>query len=240
MIDKKLIFADVDGCLCESRQRISLEMKKEVERITEKYTFACIGGNEPKQLYTQICKYLNVPIYVLGNSGTKISKWDGKNLEQIFSDDFSQEDKAKIKLEVEALCSEFNLIPFIPKDDQILDRDTQITLAILGSHAPLNIRRIYDSDKIKRKKFINWLRKKLPEFELVIGGTTSIDITKKERNKGWGIVNFCKTFNYNLKECLFFGDAIFPEENDYSVVGLIDYIKIQNPKDTLEKFRELL
>ena len=239
MISKKLIISDVDDCLCESHQKISSEMKKEVERITEKYAFACIGGSEPKELYTQLCEFLSVPIYILGNSGTKISKWDGKNLEQIFSDDFLQEDKEKIKLEVESLCSEFSLIPFIPKDNQILDRGTQITLSILGNHAPLNVRRLYDPYKIKRKKFISWLREKLPEFELVIGGTNSIDITRKERNKGWGIVNFCKIFNYDLRECLFFGDGIFPEGNDYSVVGLISYIKVKNPKDTLKKFKKL-
>lgn len=237
---KKIIFCDMDNTLCESCRDISEEMKREIERVVAKgYVFVVIGGSKIEHICSQVCRHLNVLVYVLGNSGTKVAEWDGGKLKEIFSDDFDEQDKRRVIKELEVLSSEFNLNPMTSKEDQIQDRGTQITFSVLGRHAPQDRKKFYDVDKSKRKKFVEFLKDKLKDFELTIGGTTSIDITKKGRNKGWGIKNFCEFFDYSFEDCLFIGDGLFPGGNDYSVIGVIDCIKVNNLDETLYELRKL-
>lgn len=237
---KNIIICDMDNTLCDSCQDISQTMKKEIERLVNRgHIFVILGGSKPEHLYQQVCRHINVPVYVLGNSGTIICEWDGKDMKEVFTDSFSEDNRKKIIKKLENLTEKFNLIPLTSKEDQIQDRITQITLSILGRNAPSAEKEYYDPDKSKRKIFVNNLKTSLPEFEINIGGNTSIDITKKGRNKGGGILNFCKLFDYNTDNCIFLGDGIFPGGNDYSVIGVVDYIKVNNPDDTLREFRRL-
>ncbi len=41
--------------------------------------------------------------------------------------------------------------------------------------------------------------------------------------------------NWEKSECLFFGDALFPEGNDETVIGVIETIQVENPDDCYQK-----
>lgn len=237
---KRVIISDMDNTLCDSCREIDIGMAKEIERIVRKgYTFAVIAGSSPFHIYNQVCKHLNARMYALGNSGTSAYFWSTKKFKKLFSDDLPIESRQKIKNALEQLCREFALIPLASKEDQIQDRGTQITFSVLGRNAPSKLKEEYDPDKEKRKSFIEYLKPKISEFEIRIGGTSSLDITKKGRDKGWAVKEFCSRYGFRTEECLFFGDSLFPGGNDYSIIGIIDYVHTKNPQETLNEFKKL-
>ncbi|MCH8889020.1 HAD hydrolase family protein, partial [Patescibacteria group bacterium] len=74
-----------------------------------------------------------------------------------------------------------------------------------------------------------------------IGGTTSIDVTKKGIDKAYGIQKIEKSLNIRRDNMLFIGDAVFPGGNDYSVKEAgVKTIQVSGPEETKEIIRELL
>jgi phosphomannomutase len=71
--------------------------------------------------------------------------------------------------------------------DVIEDRGSQITFSGLGQQAPLEEKKKWDPDFIKRKKIKALLDKLIPEFSVRLGGATSIDVTKHGIDKAYGI-----------------------------------------------------
>lgn len=53
-----------------------------------------------------------------------------------------------------------------------------------------------------------------------MSGTTSIDITRKSINKGYGIKRLSAASGIPLEQRMFIGDAIFPGGTDYSAKEL--------------------
>ena len=62
------------------------------------------------------------------------------------------------------------------------------------------------------------MKKHLPDFEITIGGTTSIDITKRGLNKRYGIYKISEYLKTDLKDILYFG-------NDFDKNGMIILLK---------------
>ena len=123
----------------------------------------------------------------------------------------------------------------------INDRGTQITYSGLGQNAPLELKNIWDNNLEKRKMIKKILESLIPEFEITIGGATSIDITRKGIDKAYGIKKICEYFKYKIEDLIFFGDAIFEGGNDYPVKMLgVDSIKIENYKETMAYFSKII
>lgn len=115
------------------------------------------------------------------------------------------------------------------------DRNSQITFSALGQKAPYEVKKNWDSTGSIRIKLMDFLQKRIPQFEVRMGGSTSIDILKKGMNKAYGVHQLLKYTKINKKQAVFFGDALFEGGNDYSVISTgILCIKVSNPVDTLK------
>lgn len=66
-----------------------------------------------------------------------------------------------------------------------------------------------------------------------LGGTTSIDVTKPDIDKAYGIRKFRDTPGITLDEMIFIGHAVFQGGNDYPAkeAGVVT-IQIKNPEET--------
>ena len=85
----------------------------------------------------------------------------------------------------------------------------------LGQQAPLEAKDTWDPNHEKRKKLQAILQDMLPDLSINIGGSTSIDITRKGVDKAYGLKKLSETVGVELDAILFLGDAIFPGGNDY-------------------------
>jgi phosphomannomutase len=239
---KKVIIADVDDTICESCQLVSDEMALEISRLIDNgFSFAFISGTKSESLQRMISSKLRKEHHILGTTGTNYTLVKGdSSVETIYKYSLSTEEKKEIFDAFDKLIKHYNIESMTTKEDQVQDRDSQITLSAIGRHAPTEAKATYDSDGKVRLMWIEFLKNHLDseKYHLKIGGTTSIDITKKGFDKEWGIKKFAKHNNINYSEILFFGDKLYPGGNDFPAAKIVDCIAVKNPEDTIRKLKE--
>ncbi|TIA65913.1 hypothetical protein D6C76_09332 [Aureobasidium pullulans] len=118
--------------------------------------------------------------------------------------------------------------------ERIEDRGSQITFSALGQQAPVREKEHWDPDFAKRKVIQADLRTRLLGLSINMGGTTSIDITRKGVDKGYGLKKLRDTSGIPLEQMMFIGDALFSGGNDYPAkeIGL-ETIRVKNLDGTL-------
>ena len=88
-------------------------------------------------------------------------------------------------------------------------------------------------DKTKRTALKKTLEEKIPEFEILIGGRTTIDITKKGINKSHGVRWLARQLNVEPREMLYVGDALYRGGNDSVVIPTgVETLATSGPLET--------
>jgi hypothetical protein len=242
-MQKKVIICDVDETICNSCQIIKPDMANTINQLIQKgYTFAFISGTKESYLKEMISTSLNHNHFLLPTTGTKCIQINQDSNTNHYEHSLNQEEKNKVINALNQLTIYYNIQSLTTKEDQIQDRGSQITLSAIGRHAPKKLKEQHDKNTTKRQLWVKYLKTILDEneWEINIAGTTSIDITKKGYDKGWGIKQFAKNQNIQLNHILFFGDKTKPGGNDYPATKVVDFIEVNNPNETLEHFKNLL
>jgi hypothetical protein len=85
------------------------------------------------------------------------------------------------------------------------------------------------------------LRTQLHNFEISIGGTTSIDVTRKGVNKTLCVKKLKEHLSAERKDMLFVGDALFRGGNDYIMKSTgIRCISVSSPNETKRLIRRII
>lgn len=126
-----------------------------------------------------------------------------------------------------------------PEWHPIEDRGAQITFSPIGNHAPLEIKNVYDPDRKKREKFLSDHPFESKELVVKIGGSTCLDYIHKDRHKGTGVQRFIDHMKWENKNCIYFGDGLFPGGNDEDVIGVIETILVEDHRDTYRRLKEM-
>jgi hypothetical protein len=245
--NKELIMFDLDGTLSESKMPLESDMVELIIRLLSKKKVAVISGGGWRQFETQFLYGFPTSseqfskLFLLPASGTRLYVWKGNWCEQ-YSEHLSPKEKEKIMVALnETLKSTGFNNPEKIFGDQIEDRGSQITFSALGQHAPVQSKSTWDRDRSKRQKIVDMLKTKIPEFDVRIGGMTSVDITRRGVNKGYGIRKLEEYMKLSLDKMLFVGDALFQGGNDYPVKAAgVDCIQVKGPNETKELIRTLV
>ena len=89
------------------------------------------------------------------------------------------------------------------------------------------------SDGKKKRKLRDYVAKVIPEFEVRVGGTTSIDVTKIGIDKAYGVKKLIKLLGLTKKDVLFVGDQLSLGGNDHPVKAMgIDCLEVSNWQET--------
>jgi len=242
MKNKKAIICDIDGTLAYSDTEVDNQILEIISELQEKYLFITMGNGSYINIHNRfVKKYIEkikkeIYIFALGRlEGYKITK---EGVIKLYSNELSDEEKNKIIKKISKLIKEKNIIP--DTYDQIEDRGSMIVFSVLRRKANKELKKNFDPSKEKRKKIVNELQKELPEFELKIGGTTTIDITKKGLTKEFGIKKIKEIFDINFEEMIYFGDDLQEGGNDHAVKKFVEVIEVKNPEDTLIKLKKFL
>jgi len=170
---------------------------------------------------------------VMPTTGTKLYRFENGAWTQVYADIFSDEERKTILAKLEAAVEQAGLKVDKPYGEQIEDRGSQITFSALGQQAPLSVKGNWDPDAAKRKALKAILDPELPGFAINIGGSSSIDITRKGVDKGYAVHRLAEATGLTLADMLFLGDAIFPGGNDYPVkVAGVDSVKVRDIEET--------
>ncbi len=242
---KRIVIADLDGTLAESKAAISDGMAQVLrDYIHAGGRFVVITGGLLSQITKQVVDNLDLDenyleqLYLQPTSGTRMYTWNSraKEWESVYAYDFTEEEE-RIILDAIEVVLEKKLVEFPEKlwGPQIEKRGSQIAFSALGQEAPVAEKKAWDPDKAKRKLLVAELQALLPDYRVAYGGSTTIDITKQGVDKGTGIQEFLKHTGFNLSDALFIGDALDPDGNDFPAYRTgIEVIKTSGPDQTRE------
>ncbi len=249
-LNKKIIAFDLDGTLAESKQKLRYDMAELLLKLMTRAKVVIISGGAYAQFEKQILSSLNevaaiVPtidsttfsnlILLPTNGGDRYdydqisAKWTlthqvplPAGLKEKVFDAFDQLIQS----------GEFDL-PTQTFGPALEDRVTEITFSALGQEAPVDQKKSWDPDQVKRQKMKTYLEGILPDANISIGGMTSIDIMPKGANKATGLEGLLNSLGMTKTDMLFVGDALFPGGNDYPVLECgIETVKVSNPLET--------
>jgi HAD superfamily hydrolase (TIGR01484 family) len=234
---KKLIVFDLDGTLAKSKSSLDGEMAELLGKLLGVIKVAVISGGAWPQFQKQLLT--NLPsddrlkdLLLLPTSGTRFLQYDGK-WNQLYAEDFSAAEKAKIIAALTLSFDESGLKPARHWGEIIEDRGSQITLSAMGQDAPLDEKKNWDPDFEKRKVIRKILDPLLPEFSIGLGGSSSIDVTRPGVDKAYGIAKLTEVLGVSVREMIFVGDALFPGGNDYPARRTgVDCIQVRDPDET--------
>ena len=137
---------------------------------------------------------------------------------------------------IEALTNgakELGLWPEYPYGEVVEDRGSQVTYSALGQQAPSDEKYAWDPDNTKRLKLREYVLPFVPDLEVRIGGTTSIDVTLAGVDKAYGIKQLLAATGVVMDDILFVGDKLEEGGNDYPVKAMgIDSIAVEKWQDT--------
>ena len=242
----ELIIFDLDGTLTESKSPMDTEMSMLIGELLKVYKVAVISGGSLSNFESQFLKILRVPKEVLKNlflfptCGARFYRYE-ESWRHVYSHEFSPREKKDIFCAFdEALPAAGYKLPDEIFGDILEDRGTQITFSGLGQRAPVELKTKWDPDMRKRLKIKSELDRHIPHFEVRIGGTTSVDVTKKGVDKAYGIKQMELHLKVPKERMIFFGDAIFPGGNDYPVFEIgVESVRVKDPHETkrhIQKF----
>lgn len=242
---KRLIVFDLDGTLAESKSVIDPEMAGLIHSLLGVLNVAVISGGDWPQFQQQLLA--NLPsqarltnLSILPTTGTKfftyVSDW-----KKLYSEDLTDDEKEKIAGALNQAIQSSDLLNAKTWGQQIEDRGTQITLSALGQQAPLEAKNQWDPDFAKRKAMKTRLESLIPEFNVRLGGTTSVDVTKHGIDKAYGIHKLRDILGIAIEEMIFVGDALFPGGNDYPAkeAGVVS-IQVRDPDETKRVIEAIL
>ncbi len=245
---KKMIVTDLDGTLAPSKSAIDGEMAVLIAELLRHKSLAVIGGGSYEQFRDQFISALDIgaeqarSLYLFPTCATSMYVFSKGGWLCAYAERLTRPEKEKI-------TKAFNLAlplggyvrPIKTYGEVLEDRGTQITFSALGQTAPLHLKSSWDPDASRRMAIKAYLEKIIPEFDVRIGGTTSIDVTRKGRDKAYGIRNIVKRLHYGINEMLFIGDALFEGGNDYPARTTgVDCIQISGPEEAKALIRDMV
>jgi HAD superfamily hydrolase (TIGR01484 family) len=251
MISSKVIVCDLDGTLTESKQPLSPGMAETVEKLLESFRLAVVSGASYHQFENQFLGNLNLSAEKLANlflfpiNGGSFYSYnaDAGYWMAVYEEKLSETDK-------QAIYNAFGRA--IPESgvevhdvggrvDILEDRGGQITFSGCGQEAPLDVKEKWDPDESKRKKIVDILKKILPDFEVRIGGATSIDITGKGIDKAYAIGKIEKNLKVNKEDIIYIGDALFPGGNDFAARSAgVECLQVSGPYETKQFLEKIM
>ncbi|MFZ2523590.1 MAG: HAD-IIB family hydrolase [Minisyncoccia bacterium] len=243
MIPKKVIVCDLDGTLAPSKSPISSDMAEVIGHVLERYYMAIVSGGSFVQFEKQFLSNLKVGPKTLKNlslfptNGSACYVYDEKNKvwSELYEEKLSIPERKKIISALNNAISEVGLDLSGSYGETIEDRGTQITFSGKGQNAPLSIKQTWDPEQTKRRKILEILNKKIPEFDARIGGVSSIDITRKGLDKAYAIGKIKELLKVDDEDIIYVGDALYRGGNDETVKSTgVDFIQQFGPNHTIE------
>lgn len=238
-----LIF-DLDGTLAVSKSALTHEMGQLLADATNKVNIVIITGGKFDQIKKQVIDCLGVNaqmknFYVLPTSGSSMVEYntETQSWDYVYKHELTKNQKEILIQRLNEVLKKVSFSISLQElnGEQIEDRGSQLTFSALGQSQKPKIKELWDPLQLKRKEIVSYMEDLQNEFDINIGGTTSIDITLKGIDKEYGIKEFYKKTPFNIENGLFVGDKIFPGGNDYPATKTgIDYSKTSGPEETME------
>lgn len=239
---KKIIAFDLDDTLAITKSPISDRMAGLLHDLLEEYEVCIISGGKFEQFKNQVVDRLDVEahhlnrLHLMPTCGTRYYRYDelAEDWKIQYAEDLTAEQKEQILQVVEDCAKGLGLWLDEPYGDIIEDRGSQITYSALGQQAPAEAKYAWAAEnELAKQELRAAIAERLPELEVRLGGTTSVDITRIGIDKAYGMQKLIEAIDISKDDILFIGDKLEEGGNDYPVKAMgIDTIAVEKWEDT--------
>lgn len=241
-MSKKLIAFDLDDTLAVTKSPVSDRMSELIVKLLDKYEVCIISGGKYEQFKIQVIDRLESNhlqlrrLHIMPTCGTRYYRYDeiDEAWAMQYAEDLSDKDKKQILSIVEQEAKALGMWREKTWGDIIEDRGSQITYSALGQQAPPEEKYKWAEENAEAKKILRQkIADKLPNLEVRLGGSTSVDITKIGIDKAYGMQKLIDELDISKEDILFIGDKLEEGGNDYPVKAMgIDCIAVEKWEDT--------
>lgn len=215
---------DLDDTLAESFKPMSGEVLDKLKRLLARMPIAIMTGSGMKRMSAQFLPTLQTfphieRFYLFPNSSAQCYVFDAGEWKQLYNFALTPEEREKIKTVILKALDNSDLLRDIPHfGERMFDREAQIAYTPVGIEATLEQKKAWDPSGAKRKQLRDTLAQALPDLEILMGGTTTVDITRKGINKAYGVKWLSERLSLPASEMLYVGDAFDEDGNDRVVI----------------------
>ncbi len=243
----RAVFFDLDDTLAESFHAPSSETLVGLGKLLESMPVSIITGATFQRMQEQFLSELEVSphvnrLYIFPTSSAQGYSYTQGAWHLLYDLALREEERSRIKKTIlEAVESIEELKNSTHYGEQMVDKGSQIAYTHIGIDATRDVKDSWDADGSKRELLWTTLKQSLPEFEVLMGGATTIDITRKEVNKSHGVIWLSKKLDIPPSEMLYVGDALYPGGNDAVVIPTgIQVRAVSGPVETRQVIDELI
>lgn len=245
---KRVIAFDLDGTLAPSKSALPDRMGTALARLLKHFDVCVISGGKFGQFEKQLLDGLYARpeelarLHLMPTCGTQYYQYDAaqRKWERVYAELLSKPEKAKI---IDALNKGFDDLKYRAEKiygETIEDRGSQVTFSVLGQDIVdvlgaegVRLKEAWDPGDKKKRKLRDYIAPLIPEFEVRVGGVTSIDVTKPGIDKAYGMRKLMKLLEIGKADVLFIGDRLYEGGNDYPVKAMgIDTLEVARWEET--------
>lgn len=239
---KQVIAFDLDDTLAVTKSPISDRMSELLVQLLQKYDICIISGGKFDQFKRQVVDRLEASnrelsrLHLMPTCGTRYVRYDEltEDWQLQYAEDLTDDEKETIMAVLETSAKEFGLWVDKPYGPIIEDRGSQITYSALGQEAPAAEKYAWSEKNAEPKqKLRTRLAELLPNLEVRLGGSTSVDITRIGIDKAYGMQKLIEALDISQDDIVFIGDKLQEGGNDYPVKAMgVDCIEVDRWEDT--------
>jgi phosphomannomutase len=242
----RVVAFDLDDTLAVSKSQIDQRMAELLVRLLARVDVCIISGGRFEQFEMQLLDHLPsdseslARLHIMPTCGTRYYRWIDARWVLLYSEDLSEADKRKVAAVLTQGAKKLGLWHSQPWGDIIEDRGSQITYSALGQNAPVQAKYAWDPDGLKKQSLRAYAAERLADLEVRVGGSTSVDVTRKGIDKAYGIRRLMDSLGLSPDDVLFIGDRLDEGGNDYPVratgVQCVAVSRWQDTADYVERF----
>lgn len=238
---RRVIAFDLDNTLADSKSPITEQIADLLDRLLRSFQVCVISGGKFEQFEEQVLKNLKAAprtlaaLHIMPTCGTRYFRFDVTDevWQQVYAEDLTAKQRARIIAALDKGADALGYRATKLWGTQIEDRGSQVTFSALGQEAPAASKQAWDPEGTKKRKLRDYVAKLIPEFEVRVGGSTSIDVTKPGIDKAYGIKKLIELLSVTKKDVMFVGDRLRKGGNDYPVKAMgVDCVEVSRWQDT--------
>lgn len=241
----KACLFDLDETLAPSYSAISEEMASLLARLTDICPVALMTGAGFDRVERDVLSKIGDKartIYVFPNSCAQYFRYRDTAWQMEYNKELTEDDRERIAHAMNECLDEIGELHGAPRHGMaVVDRGSQVAFAFLGIDATLEERRAWDPDSMKRFPIAKVLARKLPQYNVYVGGAATIDVTQQGIDKAYGVRYLAREMGIEPHEMLYLGDALYEGGNDAVVVPTgVHAIQVTSPAETERIIGEVL
>jgi len=243
------IMFDLDNTLAQSKEPVDETMAHLLIVLLSQIPVAIISGGKLTQLIRQVVNRISTRavmerLFLFPTSGAALYRYKkGSEWKCVYEIRLTDAESDDITRAIHTATATVGIVDMSKAayGNRIEQRGTQVSFSALGQEAPFQKKIAWDPDRKKRTALQQTLITLLPNYEIRIGGSTTIDITKKGIDKAYGVRQFATTLSLAPSQLLYVGDELAHGGNDEVVLATnITTHVVSNPENTKVFIRSLL